>query len=488
MEGMSENVLLRTPDSLVRQRVEEACRHLEVRLAAAETIEQAFERIDALHPAVFLLDVERPDPEDLQTLGQVRLRWPRLCTILIADHASSELAIEAMKRGIIDYLIKPLEHDALVEHIRGALQISRDMTVPTVYSEQNSEAPVARIIGQSPAMHEVFKRVGLIAPRDVNVLITGESGTGKELVAKALYHHSPRKDRPFLAVNCAAIPETLLESELFGHEKGAFTGADVRRIGKFEQCDEGTLFLDEIGDLPLATQAKLLRVLQDGSFQRLGGMRTIHCDVRIIAATNQALDKLIGSREFREDLYYRLKVAEIHVPPLREREVDVILLAHYFVRKYNTQMHSTIRTFSPEVLPVLLRHTWPGNVRELENVIKTSLVVARGTVFLTEFLPEHIRRSVQDAASQERPTGSAPDARSGSLAQAARQLASRSSLHGRLYRHAVEAAERDIIRACLEHTRGRLAPAAAMLGITRTTLRAKMAKLKIQVSTAVDVT
>ena len=361
------------------------------------------------------------------------------------------------------------------------------MTVPTVYESDTRAAPGERIVGQSSAMQEVFKLIGLIAPRDVNVLITGESGTGKELVAKALYHHSPRQDRPFLAVNCAAIPETLLESELFGHEKGSFTGADVRRIGKFEQCSGGTLLLDEIGDLPLTTQAKLLRVLQDGSFQRLGGTDTIHCDVRILASTNQPVERLIEERKFRQDLYYRLKVTSIELPPLRERDVDVVLLAHYFVRRFNPQLGTQIRKFSPEVLSALLSYSWPGNARELENVIKASLVVARGTVFQLEFLPERIRevpRAVPGATAGG-PAPTTPEPKTADIREMCRQFLAHKQFHGQVYKHAIEAAEREVIRACLERTSGQLAPAARLLGITRTTLRKKMAQLGIQVSTSV---
>jgi len=486
---MAGHVLLIDADVQVQQQVKDACAELQVELRHVDDIEAAIESIALSRPELVLLDVglSRSDDDGLANFSKLRDRWPRLCTILIAERARSEQAIQAMKRGAIDYLLKPLKHPALVSHIENALRISRNMTVPTVY-ESVSESPGDRIVGQSPAMHEVFKLVGLIAPRDVNVLITGESGTGKELVAKALYHHSQRRDHPFLAVNCAAIPETLLESELFGHERGAFTGADMRRIGKFEQCTGGTLFLDEIGDLPLATQAKLLRVLQDGSFQRLGSAATIRCDVRIIAATNQNLVQLMDERRFRRDLYYRLKVTSIDLPPLRDREVDAVLLAHYFVKRFNPPMGTQIQRFSPEVLPVLLSHPWPGNVRELENVIKASLVVAQGNVFQVDFLPEEIRSVHRRAQAGviPIPTRDGTIPAEGDLGQTCRRLLAHEPAHGRLYKEVLRFAEREVIQACLTQTSGRLAPAARLLGITRTTLRKKMAELDIKVNTTID--
>ncbi len=482
---MPGSVLLIDNDPVVQRQTEAACARIDARLTIVHRLDEAHRAIEVQAPDVVLLDVGSTGLGGFAFFEQLRQQAPRLCAILIAERASCEQAIEAMKRGAIDYLIKPLDEASLISHLTNALRISRDMTVPPVYESEPVDAPVERIIGQSPAMQEVFKLIGLIAPRDVNVLIHGESGTGKELVARALYHHSARKGRPFLAVNCAAIPETLLESELFGHEKGAFTGADVRRIGKFEQCNGGTLLLDEIGDMPPATQAKLLRVLQDGSFQRLGSAETVHCDVRILAATNQPLERLIAERRFREDLYYRLKVAAIALPPLRDREVDVVLLAHYFVRRLNPQMGTSIQQFAPEVLPALLSYRWPGNVRELENVIKASLVVARGTVFRPEFLPEAIRNA--DRLSPGKSTGKAAGTVAGDpgevpLRTFCRNLLAAADAHGAIHRRALQAAEREAICACLEHCQGQIAPAARLLGVSRTTLRRRIRELDITVN------
>ena len=477
---MADTVLLITEDRSIAQKVRDACREVDASLTHLAALKDAAEKLAATRPDLILCDYS--------TFEVVRERLPRACVLLYTEPADSEQAIEAIKRGALDYLVTPIETKILAEHIGEALRISRDIHVPAVYEEPDENVAVERIIGQSPAMREVYKLIGRIAPRDVNVLITGESGTGKELIARAILHHSPRKDQPFLAVNCAAIPETLIESELFGHEKGAFTGAALRRIGKFEQCDGGTLFLDEIGDIPLATQAKLLRVLQDNSFQRLGGTELITSDVRVIGATHQPLETLIEEKRFRQDLYFRLKVASIDVPPLREREVDVILLAHQLVRRYNRSLNTDIRSFSPDVLPVLIKYPWPGNVRELENAIKAALVVARGTVFRLEFLPEHIRKggavgSGDDSASRRLPANS-PREEARAVAE---KLASEPGLSGKLHETATSMIEREVVRVALERCGGQLAPAARLLGISRTTLRNRISRHGIRTTTSVDI-
>ena len=475
---MIDTVLLITVDKSIAKKVRDAC----------QTLQARFTQVGRLDEARNLLDTRLPDLTvcDHATFEKLRASWPRACVLLYGAPADSEQAIESIKHGALDYVAGSITPSAMLQQIRNALRISHDIHVPAVYESRAESADVDRIIGESPPMKELYKLVGLIAPRDINVLITGESGTGKEMVARALLHHSPRKDKPFLALNCAAIPETLLESELFGHEKGAFTGADVRRIGKFEQCDGGTLFLDEIGDMPLATQAKLLRALADHAFQRLGGADLIKCDVRILAATNQSLDQLIHERRFREDLYHRLMVAAIHAPPLREREVDAVLLAHYYMARYNPRLGASVRSISPEVLPVLIEYPWPGNVRELENAIKSALVVARGAVLRLEHLPAKIQAHVKPPI----PTPPAAPLGSGfssdQLRTIAEQLAADASLAGGLHRAATSMIEREVIRACLDRTRGRVAPAAKLLGISRTTLRKKMADLGVRITTSFD--
>ena len=485
---MSSTCLLISSDEAVRRQVERAAAQLEAALEWVETVEAGMARMNAQSPDLVVLDVAETADAGGQVFGELRAHWPRLCGVLIADRAQSDRVINAMKHGAIDYLLKSLDNDELIRRMDSALRIARDMTVPTVYEHDESEEAVARIIGQSPAMHEVFKLIGMVAPRDVNVLVTGESGTGKELIAKALYHHSRRKDGPFLAVNCAAIPETLLESELFGHEKGAFTGADVRRIGKFEQCSGGTLFLDEIGDMPLATQAKLLRVLQDGTFQRLGGTATIRCDVRIVAATNQPIEAMVSRKQFRQDLFYRLNVSTIQLPPLREREVDVVLLAHAFVKRFNPELGTHVARFDPQVLPVLLTYPWPGNVRELENVVKSSLVVARGNVLRLEHLPEPLRaaKPADGLPAWSKATSSSAAVPAGDWKALAKDIVESSPHHGKAYQVVIEAAERAVLAAALRQSNGQIAGAARLLGLTRTTLRKKIASLNIQIETSIN--
>ena len=473
---VSERVLLVGHEAAVSRQVRNACDEMGVALRCVDDLDDVVGIAGPRGPAVLLCD--------FATFQRARRRWPRICAVVIADTADSEQAIESTEQGALDYLPRPLRPETLLQRVREAFRVSRDARIPTEPDSVAVDGQAERIVEQSPPMQEVYKLIGLVAPRDINVLITGESGTGKELVARAIYHHSRRRDGPFLAVNCAAIPETLLESELFGHEKGAFTGADQRLLGKFEQCKQGTLFLDEVGDIPLPTQAKLLRVLEETTFQRLGGTDTIECDVRVIAATNQPLERLVKQHRFREDLYYRLNVASMDVPPLREREVDVVLLAHYFIRRLNHPFDTQIHNFSPDALHLLLTYPWPGNVRELENVMEASLVVARGSIFQLEFLPEHIRTPAKHAPDQE--ASKAGDSQrsdlDGCLERITEVLMADAAIPGTLYERATSMVQREVIRAALDRTAGRVAPAARLLGLSRTTLRKKMRDYGIRIS------
>jgi DNA-binding NtrC family response regulator len=316
-------------------------------------------------------------------------------------------------------------------------------------------------------MQEVYKAIGRVALLDVTVLIVGESGTGKELVARALYQHSHRKDKPFLAINCAAIPESLLESELFGHERGAFTGAERRRIGKFEQAHQGTIFLDEIGDMALSTQAKMLRLLQEQRFERLGGNETIQTDVRVIAATNQDLEAAVSAGRFRQDLLYRLNGFTIHLPPLRERIDDLPLLVEHFLKVFNRDLNRQVRSVAPEAMRLLEAYSWPGNVRELQSTIRYAMVHAAGEVLTPECLPESLRDGNAG-------TGISPVSGFDLAGHVQRLLRSGET---DIYRKACEAADRVILEAILRHTRGNQVQASELLGISRTTLRAKMKAL-----------
>src|SRR5438876_5931220 len=352
------------------------------RVEIAPTGREGLERVSDVRPDVILLDLRLPDQSGLDVLKQLRQIDARIPVVLVTVVRSAESAIEAMRQGAYDYLLKPLDLQKLDRVIGEALKVARLMREPAVIvgtppdDDQAGEA----IVGSSPAMQEVYKAIGRVADQAFPVLITGESGTGKELVARAIYQHGPRAKAPFLALICAAIPENLLESELFGHEKGAFTGADRRRIGKFEQCNGGTLFLDEIGDMPPATQAKMLRLLQDQAFERGGGNETIRTDVRLIAAAHRDLKAWSVEGKFRPDLYYRLGVFAIHLPPLCERGDDLALLVQFYLRRISPELGREVSEVAPEALARLHGYGWPGNVRELQSVLKQAILRAHGRV------------------------------------------------------------------------------------------------------------
>jgi two-component system, NtrC family, response regulator AtoC len=340
-------------------------------------------------PDVVILDQSLPDRSGLEIHRQIRGIDASIPVIFASTARTAEAAIEAMKQGAYDYLLKPLDADQLRRVVGEALEVARRMQAPTIVEEALPDAEASgAILGCSPAMQEVYKAIGRVAAQDVPVLITGESGTGKELVARAIFQHGRRASSPFLALNCAAIPETLLESELFGHEKGAFTGAERRHIGKFEQCHGGTLLLDEVGDMPAAAQAKVLRLLQEQAFERVGGNETVRTDVRLIAATHRDLMSWSAEGKFRRDLYYRLGVFTIHLPPLRERGDDLLMLVRHYLRRFSRELSRDVRDIAPEALERLRSHSWPGNIRELQNVLKQALLRASGTVLLSAFLPD----------------------------------------------------------------------------------------------------
>ena len=453
------------------------CYSLEKRLRSetlevltAGTARQGLRLVEEHHPDVVLLDVRLPDQSGLDAFDRMHELEPQLPVIIITAHATTETAIEAMKRGAFEYLLKPLDLPVLRDVVAKALEISRLSRTPTVYDQDDTEDPsVDRIVGLAPVMQDVYKGIGRVAPQDVNVLITGESGTGKELVARAIYSHSRRNRKPFLPINCAAIPEPLLESELFGHERGAFTGAERRRIGKFEQADQGTIFLDEIGDMPLATQAKILRLLQDGRFERVGGNETITTNVRIITATNRKLEELVDQGAFREDLYYRLKVYAIHLPPLRDRRADLPLLVEHFRQRFNRELGKSIRSVPAEVLELLQAYPWPGNVRELQSAVKFAFVQATGDILAPHWLPENLQQPQIAARS-----ASVRETRSAMLdiAQLVRELidANQSDIYRRVHAEV----DQILLSEVLRHVQGNQVLASQRLGISRTTLRAKL--------------
>jgi len=339
------------------------------------------------HFDVILTDLKMPDISGMEVLTQVKEHDPDTAVIVMTAYGTIETAVEAMKRGAFDFLQKPFDVDHLQMLVVRALENQRLVAENLLLREELAQSlGFAQIIGASEKMVEVSRLVQKVSPSDTAVLLTGESGTGKELFARAIHSLSGRKNKPYITINCAAIPGELLENELFGSEKGAFTSSHARKMGKFEIADGGTVFLDEIGDLEFSLQAKLLRVLQDHSFERLGGNKPIEVDVRVIAATNQNLQEAIGKQRFREDLFYRLSVFPIHVPPLRERHDDIMPLANYFVEKYSRRMKKGEKSLSREAIVILERYHWPGNVRELENTIERSIILAEGK----KIKPEHL--------------------------------------------------------------------------------------------------
>src|SRR6266478_9059664 len=330
----------------------------EIELTTASSGEEGLKKIPLIKPDLVIMDIRMGGSNGLETLRRLRQTDAKLPVIMMTAYGSTQAAIEAMKLGAYDYLLKPFDVPKLKQTVAAALNAARAMREVVSYQPLlESEDYDLGIVGRSESMQNVFKLIGQLSASDATALITGESGTGKELVAKAIYSHSQRATQSFLAINCAAIPEDLLESELFGHEKGAFTGATAQRIGKFEQCNHGTVFLDEIGDMTLATQTKILRVLQSGTFERVGGNQAVKVDVRVIAATNKPLEQAVANREFREDLFYRLNVVRVQIPPLRERKKDIPLLVNYFLRKFSAK---TPKSIAGEALSLLEQYHWPG--------------------------------------------------------------------------------------------------------------------------------
>jgi len=440
------------------------------RVEVAGTGAAGLEHVRSEPPDVILLDLCLPDESGLEVYQQLRQFDARIPVIFVTLAKKADAAIEAMKQGAYDYLFKPLDLNELWRVVGEALEVARRMRAPAVLAETAPDADVeGAIVGSCPAMREVYKAIGRVAAQDVPVLITGASGTGKELVARAIYQHGRRARAPFLALNCAAIPENLLESELFGHEKGAFTGADRRRIGKFEQVSGGTLFLDEIGDMPLALQAKILRLLEEQSFERVGGNETIRTDVRLLAATHRDLKEWSDQGRFRPDLYYRLGVFAIHLPPLRERGADLPLLVRHYLRRFSHELGREVREAVPEVLERLGSYSWPGNVRELQSVLKQALLQARGTTLLPTFLPAL-------PGEPSGPATAAPAAAGDPNLEAFIHLRLASG-EGDLYAETHRQVDRLLLTRVLEDTGGNQLQAARRLGIGRETLRRRLSDL-----------
>ncbi|MBI4537861.1 MAG: sigma-54-dependent Fis family transcriptional regulator [candidate division NC10 bacterium] len=428
---------------------------------------------EAADPAVelVLLDIRLPGQDGLAILREIRARRPDVPVIMMTAYGTLQVAVEAMKQGAYDYIGKPFDVDELLLVVEKALQ-ARALAEEVARLRQATEGPfdLSGIVGGSPAMQQIFKAVGKVAGTDLTVLLRGESGTGKELFARAIHENSRRKGRPFVPVNCAAIPRDLLESELFGHERGAFTGAVSGRRGRFEQAEGGTVFLDEIGDMDLSLQTKLLRVLQERQIERLGAEGSIPVDVRIVAATNQELEAAVSRRAFREDLFYRLNVVSIHLPPLRDRREDLPGLVAHFLAAFAAEQRSAAKVVSPEALALLREYAWPGNVRELENVVKRAAALTTTPLILPDHLPEALHRS------QPVPEGGGADRFPAEWIKRELQRLN-GAQDGALQEYFVGCLERPLLELVLRRTGGNQLKAAELLGINRNTLRKRIKKL-----------
>ena len=475
---MKPQLLFVDDEPAIQHAFARAYRDAELVLISALSAAEAVQKFQATRPDVVVLDVHLPDASGLETYRRIRAMDARVPVILITGHGTTDLAIQAISEGAFEYLLKPPELPVLKDVIDRALRASRLMREPAALAEieplpESGDA----LIGRCPAMQEVYKAIGRVAKQDVTVLIRGESGTGKELVARALYQHSKRVDKPFMAINSAAIPDQLLESELFGHEKGAFTGADRKHIGRFEQCHGGTIFLDEIGDMSSLTQSKVLRLIQEQRFERVGGSTTVQTDVRLISATNADLETMSDDGRFRKDLYFRLNVFTIHLPPLRERGEDLKLLIEHYLRRLGRELRQPDVQITDNALEVLCGYSWPGNVRELQSVLKQSLLQANGAVLLPDFLPEAIRHngtrtsvktSIEALTHWDEFVKERIDSGSESL-----------------YAESLELMERELLIRVLRHTDGNQVQAARLLGITRGSLRNKIRSLNIEISRSI---
>lgn len=471
-------------DRSVHRLVQKAFADSELEILTAAEADVGLKLITQHQPDVLLLDILLPSISGIEMALQVRELDSKLPIIFVTASDDSEMAIEAMKLGAYEYLLKPLDIRRIQELVSRALETRRLMQAPVVLQEVGDiPAQGDALVGRSPQMLEVYKQIGRVAERDVSVLIRGESGTGKELIARAIYHHSHRRTKCYLAVNCAALSDTLLESELFGHEKGAFTGADRQHIGKFEQCHQGTIFLDEVGDMSPLTQSKVLRLLQEKKFERVGGKETITVDARLISATNRPLEAMIKNNEFRLDLYHRLNAFEIHLPPLRERESDLELLINHSIAMNNRQLNKEITGVSDTALEALFNYSWPGNVRELQSVIRKAMLMATGPVIVPEFLPKEILERTSSVRPNP-PAEEQPHHDDFNFAEFIdRRLQSRST---NLYAESIAIMERQLIPRILQFHQGNQSRTAEQLGITRGNLRNKIRALGISIDQVVS--
>jgi nitrogen regulation protein NR(I) len=445
---------------------------------SAASGEDGIQKIKKRTPDLVILDMRLPGINGLETFQAIHAMDPKLPVIIMTAFGTTHHAIEAIKLGAFDYVLKPFEIPGMLGIIRQALEAGRFMRSPVDMNGVPGEISREAIIGRSRSMQDVYKAIGRVSPTEATVLIRGESGTGKELVARAVYSHSLRADKPFQVINCVAIPENLLESELFGFEKGAFTGAAHRRVGKIEQANGGTVFLDEIGDMPFGIQSKILRLLQEKSIERLGGRETIPVDVRIIAATNRDLEVALQRGRFREDLYYRLKVVTINLPPLRQRADDIPLLAEYFLARYAAELDMDNPGITKEAVAVLMGHTWPGNVRELANTIQKGLIFNRGAPIQPQEILQAVGAGIASGGGSLRETDQV-------LRQWARETIS-SRDDANKFDAIMDHFASILVGEALNMTRGNRSQAARLLGLSRPTLHSKIEKYRLRLKTSVE--
>ena len=445
---MKPKILVVDDERSHRQMIEAVLSAEGYEIAQADNGQAAIDAVEEKFYDLVIMDIRMPQLGGIEALKKIKTISPGIPIILMTAYASVGTAVDALKSGASDYLTKPLDIEELKILVAKTMRFHQ-LEEENIYLKErlNDRFDFSSIIGRSPAMNKLFETMALVAPSEATVLIVGESGTGKELIANAIHQNSPRKDRPFIKVNCAALPETLLESELFGHEKGSFTGAIARKQGRFQLAHKSSIFLDEIAEMAPTTQAKILRVLQEREFEPLGGIHTIKVDTRIIAATNKQLDEEIKAGRFREDLYYRLNVVSLEVPPLRERGDDVALLTDFFLKKYTEKNNKLIKGFTPRAMDLLMRHEWPGNVRELENIVERAVIMARGEMITPMEFPENLKKLDLE------------------LKEPRINIAAGRSL---------KEVEKEMILRTLDETGGNRTHAADILGISRRTLQLKL--------------
>jgi two-component system nitrogen regulation response regulator GlnG len=460
-------------DKSIRWVLEKALQKSGIETQSFASANELLKQIVHTLPQVLITDIRMPGMDGLELLKNIQDHYPELPVIVMTAHSDLESAVSAFHGGAFEYLPKPFDVNVVVETVQRACVHSKQLQADhSKQPEPVEETP--EIIGEAPAMQEVFRAIGRLARSHITVLINGESGTGKELVAKALHRHSPRAAQPFIALNMAAIPKDLMESELFGHEKGAFTGAQARRIGRFEQANNGTLFLDEIGDMPAELQTRLLRVLADNEFYPVGAHASVKVNVRIIAATHQNLETLVAQGRFREDLFHRLNVIRIHIPPLRERRQDIGLLMRYFLYQSAKELNTEIKTLKPEAEQLLSSLKWPGNVRQLENICRWLTVMASGREIHIEDLPPELVQPCPETPA----IGSGPTNWESTVSNWIKQQLNAGKID--IAKHAIPTMETLLIEAALQHTHGRKHEAAILLGYGRNTLTRKLKDLNIK--------